>query len=278
MKPLLLIMGLLISENALSQSILSQVANLKSKVKKNEYFTEREFMDSTGNVLFTISFDKDDAIENNPMGFAIIANKFDAKGNVVERKFLDKNERLFRTEGTGPAIERFSYDNRSNLVETSYYDEKNNLISGRFALILAKHDSKGNTIEEQFFNAHRQLADGISILKYKYDLNNNRIEEKRFYKNGQPVSYERENLASTISYKYDDKARIVEKSFYKDNGELVDGDAIVRYNYDIIPPNDIPSIYNNNNTEWAEEVRLDKNRIQIKRYFVPRAKTQKLRK
>ena len=85
-------MGLLISENALSQSILSQVANLKSKVKKNEYFTEREFMDSTGNVLFTISFDKDDAIENNPMGFAIIANKFDAKGNVVERKFLDKNE------------------------------------------------------------------------------------------------------------------------------------------------------------------------------------------
>lgn len=271
-------MGLLISENALSQSVLSQVANLKGKVKKNEYFTEREFMDSTGNVLFTISFDKDDAIENNPMGFAIIANKFDAKGNVVERKFLDKNERLFRTEGTGPAIERFSYDNRSNLVETSYYDEKNNLISGRFALILAKHDSKGNTIEEQFFNANRQLADGISILKYKYDLNNNRIEEKRFYKNGQPVSYERENLASTISYKYDDKARIVEKSFYKDNGELVDGDAIVRYNYDIIPPNDIPSIYNNNNTEWAEEVRLDKNRIQIKRYFVPMPKTQKLRK
>jgi hypothetical protein len=92
-----LFLTLLISFTLSGQDIVPNLIGLKSQTKDNGYNDkEVDYFDNKGNVIFTITYDKQGKFEDTPLGVAIIEKKYDNHGNLTERRFYCKLP-IFRT-------------------------------------------------------------------------------------------------------------------------------------------------------------------------------------
>ena len=262
-----LFLTILISFTLTAQDIVPNLVGLRSQTKDNGYNDkEVDYFDSKGNLIFTITYDKQGKFEDTPFGVAIIEKKYDNSSNLIERRFYDQNQKLFRTEMIGPAIEKFKYDNNNNLIETVYCDEKGEPLDNGFSILLFKYDNNKNVIQERYLDNKRNLTDDACIFKFKYDSRNRKVEEKRFDKYEKLIKVKGTTGSSIIRFKYDDQDRIAEQSFYNEEDQLIDGEAIVRYNYDKKPPNS-PAVFNDSDSQWVEQIYYNKDDKEIRRNF-----------
>ena len=175
-----------------------------------------------------------------------IFTEFGFKGKVKTVTCFYSKEEFGDIVKDKDAIYTFSYDNLGNLKETrrnyvsryyiyegskltqilSSHSEDINSIIKSYDLtdsISLKYDDKGNLIETDFFSIHYDLRsdewgktpDNIFrieaikdfVIKYKYNENNKRIEDKLYDKNG--------SLVYTTIYKYDTNGLLIkEKRIY----------------------------------------------------------------
>ena len=168
--------------------------NLKGKVKsitENTYEAVDKFGQiEKGDVLvdssavytddghFKIYNEKGNKIEENyynSNGSLIYKNtyKYDEKGNKIEENYYNSNGRLYSKT-------TYKYDEKGNIIEKNNYDS-NDL----FNKTTYKYDEKGNTIEINNYNSDGRL-DSKYTYKYKYDKNNNWIQQVK-YKNNKPI-------------------------------------------------------------------------------------------
>jgi hypothetical protein len=142
--------------------------------------------------------------------FSRNVNKYDDKGNNIERVQYNKNEK-FNLKLS------WKYDKKGNKLEESEYDN-NGILKGKK---LYKYDDKGKLIELTDFNKHGNLK--IKTV-YTYDRLN-MVEEVRYGSYGERIS--------KILYKYDDKGNIREQTSFKiENNESGKDEQIMIFFYE----------------------------------------------
>jgi hypothetical protein len=99
----------------------------------------------------------------------------------------------------------FTFDNNEMLIESNYYDSKNNLISKT----KMKNDDKGNEIELNDYNSYGELN---TKWLYKYDSRDNQIEGNNYSSDG--------NLSSRWTYNYDSNGNKIETNCFDSNGNI----------------------------------------------------------
>jgi hypothetical protein len=112
----------------------------------------------------------------------------------------------YETSGGPPYYERYSYDEKGNLIEKiGYKSNSSRLISKE----TYKYDAKENEIELKEYNSGGGL-EGYEI--YKYDEKGNKIEADYFSSGG--------NLSNISKYKYDEKGNETEYDIYNKDHDM----------------------------------------------------------
>ncbi|MGM0580503.1 MAG: hypothetical protein ACQETL_07480 [Bacteroidota bacterium] len=256
-----------------SGDIVLNLEGLRKDIKDNGYNAEEiDYYDDRDNLVYTITYDSKGELEETPMGIAIIKREYDETSNLIQKSYYDENKKPFRTEFSGPAIIKYKYDEKGNKVETNYCDEKGQSLSNGFAIITYDYDKNGNIIEKHYFDSNRKLTNNICIFKYKYDQNGRKIEESKHDNSEQLIKTDDNYKNSIIRYKYDKDDRLIERTFYDENNELIEGETRIVYDYTQKPdikekPGILKDLLNKENFDWVEQVFYDKNGNEIKRNF-----------
>ena len=119
-------------------------------------------------------------------GFATLLMQYDDWLNIVEKRFLDPSGAL--TDEQGWAIERLVYDNRGNLIESSYFDAQEEPEYGDWGYAVERNEYVGNRMQSSAaFDADGQrvlrgaepdrgLPAGYWMHTFRYDPRGNPIE------------------------------------------------------------------------------------------------------
>jgi YD repeat-containing protein len=275
MKPIRILILLLIPLTILGQKVNPDIdlnlEGLRKDRKDNGYnAAEIDYFDKHDNLLYTISYDSQGELEDTPDGIAIIHREYDERSNLVQQSYYDENR--LRTAPSGPAIIKYSYDQSDNKVETIYCDKNGQPLKNGLAIIRFVYDDNRNITEERHLNSKKQLTTNICIYKYEYDTKGRKIEE-RCYDNSEKLITTVAGYKSSITrYAYDDQDRVIERTFYNENGNLIDGEAKIVYDYSKQPqlkktPGFLKDALNKKGAGWVEEVYYDKDDVEIRRSF-----------
>lgn len=174
------------------------------------------------------------------VGFFISCANEKFKNDLVKDKL--KGRVSIITESEYGAIEKFGeaqkdglknkyvlkYDIKGSLIEDCWYDSDGNLKIKK----TYRYDEKGNMTEKRSNNESPFYWEGVSVIKYKYDIKGRMIEENQYHLDG--------SLARNWFYKYDSKGNKVVKSSnenfktpseYK-NGSVYISGTTYSYEYD----------------------------------------------
>ena len=72
---------------------------------------------------------------------------------------------------TGVALFKYKYDSRGNVVEEGFYNKDGKSITESVAFNRYKYDKDNRPIEESYHNARGELMadfEGVALIKYKY--------------------------------------------------------------------------------------------------------------
>ncbi len=199
-------------------------------------------LDDKGRRIVTIFCDENgNRIENIYESFKVI-KKYDKNGNVEEKSFYGKEEKLKDHKKYGVAIIKYEFDEQENIIEESYY-EKDGKLKERsdlgLAILRQKYDEQGNMIEESYHEKDGKLKErfdlGMAIFRRKYDEQGNMIEESYYGTNEKLiVPYDRDYAIMRKKYNY--RGNLVEISYYGIDGYLKENEnlyfAIERCEYD----------------------------------------------
>jgi YD repeat-containing protein len=146
----------------------------KTTIKSYKY-------DDMGNVIEEKWFNAEEKLREN--GTAIIRYKYDDIGNQIEESNYSADEKLIQDY----AIYKYKYDDMRGTIQISRFGPDGKLLPTSYdhcAVIKRyKYDNRGNLIEESFYDEKENLVanpGGIAIYRYIYDDNGNLIEEKHF--------------------------------------------------------------------------------------------------
>jgi YD repeat-containing protein len=158
--------------------------------------------------------------------------KYDKNGNLLYQEVLDEHNNLHYDENLGYAFYNIEYDKLGNGIKIEYYDINGN------PTIISKFGKSGKIVEDIIFSNLTRLK-GFENEEYDYyivkdDKGGNPIEYCFYYANGD--NYETTNGYACIVYKYDENDNIIENSFYSADGKLTEdnttGIAVYKYKYD----------------------------------------------
>ena len=179
-------------------------------------------------------------------GWVVCKQDYDSWGNLIEQSFWDEKDR--------PAVDlmdihRTEYTYKSGCpIKVAYYgiDGELKAIQQGYAIVRMKYDHKGNQIEWACFNAQDQPCLDLSFgnhLNHRTFDDKGRVKDERYFGiDGQPIENKNGRYGETNEYdEYGNKSKVV---FLGPDGkprENKDGYAIVRMKYD----------HKGNRIEWA---------------------------
>lgn len=211
----------------------------------NWFAISRFEYDKNGNQIKVSYFDADTlpCIIKDGL-FSYFISEYDASGNVVKETFFDTDGKVSLRDN-GYAIGEYRVDNCRRIIEYAYYDENHIpcYINKEYHKVKVKYDSKGNVIQNSFYNHHNEPINHrnnnniAEVVGYEYDERNNCICIKHMDANGKyininPAGYSIENRT------FDDMGRVVEISYLnKDkepcwNSTKTGSYSIIKHKYD----------------------------------------------
>ncbi|TRX47066.1 RHS repeat protein [Fulvivirga sp. M361] len=182
--------------------------SLNRMIERSYYDTLDQLIEFDNYALIQWDYDVlDNNVETryyNKDGVVVIKRKYE-NNNLVQEVKLTHDYKGIATE---PSITRYTYDDRNNLLSTSYYNLRNSPVTDKAGV-------------HRYENTYDQLDRG---------------QETKYYStNGQPV--EIDGIWS-IKYQYDHRNNVIRLSKYNDRDQLqtdAEGIAIERYEYDLYP-------------------------------------------
>jgi hypothetical protein len=108
--------------------------------------------DNMDRLIKITGFDNQNNIKPFYHDIAIQINKYDPNGNLVEIRYLQENGELISSEFEDTPIIRKKYNDKNQLIEESFLDEKENLRT-EFSIIKYEYNDKGEVISESWYNA-----------------------------------------------------------------------------------------------------------------------------
>lgn len=181
---------------------------------KNEY-------DDYGNLIAVDYKGVDGKPCTNLDGGSSIRMKYDNRGNVIERKTLGTDGKPC-VEKNYVAVEKRKIDDFGNLVELAYFDEVGKpMFNNGYASMKTIFDSKGNKVEQRFYDANGSLCNGndwFAIAKYEYDANGN-ITKESYFNADSAACYKKDGIYSIKVNSYDGQNNLVAETMLDTNGK-----------------------------------------------------------
>jgi len=160
----------------------------------------------------------------NSKGFPKSMANLDNNGKTIEDS-LGVSSYVLKTDDRGLITDclRLNIKGDTIIDNKGYYRTHFIYANGGFIVEQANYEKDG---------ALSEAANGIAIIRYKYDSLGNIIEEYYFDENNRPKG-EIENKAASLKYFYDGVGRAVECRYFNEFDELVDNSCpILKINYD----------------------------------------------
>ncbi len=178
----------------------------------------------------------------NQDGAYAIALKYDDKGNPVEWRNLDADDRPKEARDSGLAIFRWGYDPQGQPLEERHFGAQDQLKADRrlgVAIIRWQYDADGNTTEESYFGADgRPTLDrlrGVAAVRWQYGGNGKTVEESYIGSDGQ-LREDKNRGVAIVRWQYDANRNTVEERYLGTDQRLKAdrrlGVAIIRWQYD----------------------------------------------
>ena len=204
----------------------------------------REEFDTNGYLLRRGYFnDKEELLYNPNTGCYIEETLRDARGNLIEARFLDGDGELMMSgkgDGFARVIQHFNANNQMD--ELAYYDAEGNLVippEYGYARRQREFDSKGNCIRVSFYDDKGQLlineGDGFASASYKYDDAGN-IEEARYFDAAGDLFFRNDLGYAWVTQKFDNAGHLIKATYYGTGTKSIinplKGYAGVEFKYD----------------------------------------------
>lgn len=166
-----------------------EILNISKRI--DELTVEKyEYVYDDSNTIVNVTMHKDDEFSYE------LRYTYDEKGNVLEQGYYDE-------KGEYNGGYEYTYDEKGNMIKEKYNSESSNFE------VIRTYDDKGNLIEQKTFaKGHK---DASLWYKYEYDSNGNKIKSSSLESDGSINGYD--------IYKYDEKGREIECTSYY-NGKL----------------------------------------------------------
>lgn len=118
----------------------------------NEAGCAVEFLDEDSTIKFTY-YDKEGKIAINKYGYAMVVQKCNEQGLLVEVSFYDAEDNPVRARDDNAASVVYGYDNFTHLTSISYFDENGSPCSNKEGIARESMEYKdGNRIAERYYD------------------------------------------------------------------------------------------------------------------------------
>ena len=111
-------------------------------------------------------------------------------GNRLKESYFGADDKLIN-EKNKVAVRQFKYDLQNRKTEETLYDHNYQLISNDACIIKWKYDENDNIIEESHFGIDQKLKEsknGTAIIRWKYDPEGNLIKTLCFNSHEELIS------------------------------------------------------------------------------------------
>jgi hypothetical protein len=187
---------------------ISGIYNLRTEYDVNDNVIEEKYLALNGSPI------------NSVYGFAKVLFKY--KDNLMLQKtcFNDKNEVIdfIPSEDLAP-ITKYAYDAKGNKTECSYFDRDDSPIAiDGIHKIIYKFNVNNNKVEEIYFGRNNEKVvdeEGIHHYFFVYDNKGREIQRAYFGVDDQPIINNVDKVY-LMKFKYDDDNRLISKSYWKD--------------------------------------------------------------
>lgn len=197
-----------------------------TKIRKdNEDFLESKYLDTDNQLKIVKKF-----------YCAQIKCILNENGDPIEIKYYDDKSQLF-SDKNKVAIEQRTYYKNGLLKNCKFFNNLQMPIENpilKYASLNLEYDSRGNTIKETYSDMNNELVKNLqyAVRVIKYDQLNRKTESLMYNADNMLIKSEDGCIQK---WKYDDNDNIVEESHWDENCQLKEnkrGNAIIRWEYD----------------------------------------------
>ena len=198
----------------------------KLKKGKNGVSMEKTVYNDQGQALEISFLDAGSRpIDNKKYQAAKLISKFDASGNIIEQKYLNKDGKL-----RGPQyvpVYRMKYDAQANLVELAFYGKNDQPVEPRkekVAVVRFSYDNLGGIGEVGFYDKKGNLKERADLkiagMQMKRDRQGCLLDVKYFDQNRKLKSYSQEvfKTAAEIRFLYDSRGLVISGTYFDPYG------------------------------------------------------------
>ena len=217
---------------------LSPIGSPSYEDKDGTAVYEMEY-DENGNMTYAWYKTSDGALMlPKKQGVAGIKQKFNKKGEITEAYYMGIDRQPMYNPEEGTIGAKFEYDEFGFVKKVTYIDENGNpIVSGSGnTYILRKNDSSGNPLEESYYDINGQPFE-VQYGYYKgvaeYDSLGN--QTSCFYYNTDDSLCISASGFAGVSYVFNDKNMLIEKTYYGSNNNLCEVDGVVTVKYEYSP-------------------------------------------
>lgn len=179
--------------------------------------------DKFGNIVRQCFFDTSGRPTSPDDIVPVAIAEYDKWGNMTYLASQDAKGNFITDTETGCAIQRKTYDERSNILSTSCFDSQNKptLCSEGYHKIMYTYDKKGHQTGTSYFgtDGKAMLINNVHKITYEVENDGNITQESCYGKNGQPVNCDAGWHKVVYTYNEDRTLRTTAK-YYDKNGSL----------------------------------------------------------
>lgn len=160
-------------------------------------------------------------------GYHRETHTFNARNQIVEVCYYDKDSRLTISSNENIAKQRNEYNNRGDRVKTFYYGVDGKPAVGRegWALSAYEYDNHGNIIKQSFFAIDGKPTDSkvmVPVGICKYDIHNNMIYLAAQDGKGKFIINPNTGWAIT-RMEYDNKSQLLSQAYFNESDKPMNG-------------------------------------------------------
>ena len=195
-KPVARTEDLIVTENVTDQINAANAAAggaAAADAPVKEYTQITDIMDNARHVVEERFYAPDGSIVACEDGYAIVRKDYDDKGNLVGTSYFDTADQPFFVEKLGYASMEMTYDDAGNKTGETYYDARGTVVTlenKNYAGIKYTYDENKNITSEEYFDTEGNpilSADGYHRSAYTWDEDKHRLTERYYDLDGNLV-------------------------------------------------------------------------------------------
>lgn len=185
-----------------------------NSLRRRSYAKVEKGYNSRGQITREAYYNAQECFVAGDDGYAQGIVTYDKLGNICDKYYLDENGELMSFFSEEIAKCSYVYDERGNCIEEKYYDKENRLCDhDGVAKIVSEYNENNDITKVAIYNERNELNEnGWAISIMKYDEIGNRIELSFQNKCGAPCLGP-ENYAKK-TYKYNERGEQTETAYY----------------------------------------------------------------